>query len=202
MVAIWAAARPDRELRKEACLAAIDVLDEVAKFNAGRATRSLPTGLGLDSGELLLGNVSFAQRLQYRAVGDIVNTASRIQGLNRQLGTRALLSSSTLESLPGLTTRKVGDFLLLGKTHATEVHELLGHGPESRQEHCMLIEEFAAALGAFRRRDWSAASEMFARILDVNPDDGPSRFYLAQCKVLAEADLPLDWRGTIRMSVK
>ena len=165
MVAIWAAARPDWELRREACLAALNVLEEVTKFNVGRGRQSLPTGVGLDSGELLLGSISFAQRLQYRAVGDIVNTASRIQGLNRQLGTRALLSSSTLEALPGLVSRKVGDFVLVGKTHPTEVHELLGHGPESRKEHRMLIQCFAVALESFRRREWSEASKKFGEIL-------------------------------------
>jgi len=202
MVATWAAARPDENLRQQACLAALDMLEQVAAFNASRGAQKLPTGIGLDSGELLLGNVGFAQRLQYRAVGDIVNTASRIQGLNRQLGTHVLLSASALCSLPGFATRKVGEFVLVGKTQAIEVHELLGAGDEAVERSRFLVARFEEALALFARRKWAQARSGFEDLLRTVPSDGPSRFYLGQCDAFAEAALPEDWCGTIRMRVK
>lgn len=202
MVATWAAARPDADLRRQACLAALEVLDEVAEFNANRGPRTLPTGIGLDSGKLLLGNIGGAERLQYRAVGDIVNTASRIQGLNRQLGTHALLSASTLESLADVAGRKVGDFLLVGKTQATEVYELFGLGEDARAQYRERAARFEAALALFAAREWTRAKRAFEALLEDIPGDGPSRFYRRQCETFAELTLADDWRGTIRMTVK
>lgn len=201
MVAIWAGSRPDATLRRSACDAALAALDRIDRFNAVRGRQSLPTGIGLDSGELLLGNIGFAQRFQYRAVGDIVNTASRIQGLNRQLGTRALASAATLESVAGLQTRPLGEFLLLGKANAVLVHELLGAGTHDTGGG-ELAESFAAALQLFRERDWDRARKAFRQILARHPADGPARFYLHQCELFEDAALPEDWSGTIRMSVK
>jgi adenylate cyclase len=201
MVAIWAGSRPDAALRRSACDATLSALARIDRFNAARRQQSLPTGIGLDSGELLLGNIGFAQRFQYRAVGDIVNTASRIQGLNRQLGTRALASAAALETLPGFQTRPLGEFLLLGKTNTVLVHELRGANTSDADEG-ELTERFAAALHLFRQRNWDGARDALERILARYPTDGPARFYLRQCDVCASAMLPEEWSGTIRMNVK
>jgi adenylate cyclase len=200
MVAIWAASKPDTELRSSACRATLEALREIEAFNALRGTQGLPTGIGLDSGQLLLGNIGVAQRYQYRAVGDIVNTASRIQGLNRQLGTRALVSAAAIAGLPDVRSRLVGEFLLYGKTQAVIVHELLAPGSAAGSEE--LHAWFADALQFFRQRDWLQARGLLQRILDRKPDDGPSRFYLGQCDLIDPAALAADWTGTVRMGVK
>jgi adenylate cyclase len=198
MVAIWAGAKPDPALRRSACIATAEMLDCVDRFNADRRHQSLPTGIGLDTGELLLGNIGSARRYHYRAVGDIVNTASRIQGLNRQLGTRALLSTATLDGLANVQTRPLGEFLLLGKASPVAVCELIE--PEARGAE--IAEEFSYALRFFREREWDRAQAIFERILSAEPDDGPSGFYLRQCAALRNTELPENWSGTIRISVK
>jgi len=200
MVAIWAAARPDADLRRSACRAALEALREIEVFNARRGRQGLPTGIGLDSGQLLLGNITVAQRYQYRAVGDIVNTASRIQGLNRQLGSRALVSAATVDGLADLRTRPVGEFLLYGKTQPVVVHELLA--PESELGAEELRAWFADALRNFRQRDWREARRLLEQILERNPTDGLAKFYIAQCDSVESTALPADWSGTIRMAVK
>jgi adenylate cyclase len=200
MVAIWAAARPDAELRRSACRATLEALRAIEAFNVPRGRQGLPTGIGLDSGQLLLGSINVAQRYQYRAVGDIVNTASRIQGLNRQLGTRALVSAAAVDGLADLRTRAVGEFLLYGKTQPVVVHELLP--PESERGAEELCAWFADALRFFRQRDWQEARRFLLRILERNPADGPSKFYVAQCDLAENTALPADWAGTIRMAVK
>jgi adenylate cyclase len=201
MVATWAAARPDADLRLSACRATLEALREIETFNVPRGRQGLPTGIGLDSGQLLLGHITVAQRYQYRAVGDIVNTASRIQGLNRQLSTRALVSAAAVEGLADVRTRPVGEFLLYGKTQPVVVHELLAleaDHPGAEE----LYAWFADALRFFKQRDWREARKLFDEILERNPADGPSRFYIAQCDLVENATLPADWSGTIRMTVK
>ena len=116
MVALWATTTPDSTSRIKACRAALEIVEAVAEFNLGRGGSQLPTRVGLESGEVLLGNIGAEQRFEYRAIGDhIVNTASRLQGLNRLLRTRVLVSAATVAGAPGLVTRNVGVFLLRGK---------------------------------------------------------------------------------------
>src|SRR5690606_16115700 len=94
MIAVWPAASSAAETRTAATRAALEVLEAAEAFNRGQVHGRLPTRIGLDSGQLLLGNVGASERGEFRAVGDIVNTAARLQGLNRLLGTRVLVSSA------------------------------------------------------------------------------------------------------------
>ena len=80
MLAIWATTEPDASLRSRACLAALDIASAVDRFNATSGRFALPTRIGLHSGRLLLGSVGAIDHYEYRAVGDIVNTATRLEG--------------------------------------------------------------------------------------------------------------------------
>ena len=124
LVAVWAATGPLAESRLNACRAALGVVVAVDEFNSRRAP-PLPTRVGVESGELLLGNFGPEQRVGYRAIGDIVNTASRLEGLNKILGTRVLVSAATLAGNSELAARDLGSFLLRGKSTPLRVLELL-----------------------------------------------------------------------------
>lgn len=202
MIAIWAAARPRQHLHLEACRAALHLQAEVARFNVARGARGLPTGFGLDSGELLLGDIGAAQRFEYRAVGDIVNTASRLQGLNRQLGTAVLISDATRDAADGLVVRTLGRFRLVGKRNPLLVHELLGADRQATPAEARLNDAFAGALRRFECGDLNAAGRAFAEVLALRPGDGPSRFYAAECRRHASRALPSDWSGVVTMTAK
>ena len=178
MVAVWASAAPDAAMRRRAADASLALLAAVDEFNERQRGWRLPTRIGLESGELLLGNVGAEQRYEYRAIGDIVNTASRIQGLNQLLGTRVLLSSGTLAGTE-FRARELGTFLVRGKTVPVTVHEPLARGQPEEQA----MAGFADALGTFRRGDWAGAERLFAALVARDASDGPSRYYHA----LAEA---------------
>ena len=198
MVAVWASGKPDASVRLRAARASLAILDAVEDFNRAHADTPLPTRVGLETGEMLLGNIGGEQRYEYRAVGDIVNTASRIQGLNPLLGTRVLLSATSLADVD-LPAREVGTFLLRGKRLPVGVCEPIAAGG------CRLdgrsIEEFAAALAAFRRGDWQAAQQAFAALAARFPTDGPSRYYEALCGEMRE-DPPASWTGVVRITAK
>jgi adenylate cyclase len=200
MVAVWAATRGGAAAASDACRAAQDVQAAVERFNE-RSERRLPTRIGLDSGQLLLGNIGSEVRGEYRAVGDIVNTAARLQGLNRHLGTRVLLSGATLRHIHGFHTRFLGDFLLVGKSVPVAVFELLGAegggGAFPRDEE----EEFAASLQDFRSGRWRAAATRFEDLLRRGRVEGPCSFYLDLC-IRLEASPPRDWSGVVRMTQK
>ena len=193
MVAVWASAAPDAAMRRRAAEASLALLAAVDEFNERQRGWRLPTRIGLESGEVLLGNVGAEQRYEYRAIGDIVNTASRIQGLNQLLGTRVLLSSRTLVAT-GLRARELGTFLVRGKTLPVTVHEPLTHGQPD--EHA--VAGFADALAAFRRADWSGAEQLFAALVARDASDGPSRYYQALAAGY-RTQPPATWTGAVNV---
>jgi adenylate cyclase len=202
MVAIWAAARPDVKLHRQACRAALQLRAEVAQFNASRGAQALPTGFGLNSGELLLGNIGAAQRYEYRAVGDIVNTASRVQGLNRQLGTQILISDATRRGAGPLVARDLGCFYVVGKRSPVRIHELWGAERDATPPETRLIEAFGAALDRFAAGELEAARDGWRRLLAEAPDDGPSRFYVVECERRLAAGPQRPWDGTVTITAK
>jgi adenylate cyclase len=202
MVAIWATAEPNAESRGRACRAALAIVDAVAKFNEHRGAQQLPTRVGLESGELLLGNIGAEQRFEYRAIGDIVNTASRLQGLNKVLGTRVLVSEATISDVQELITRRVGTFLLRGKRAPVRVYEPLGTrsgDPKDPNEELAAI--FAVALEHFDRGDWLEANRRFAALLGRFPNDGPSSYYTALTAEYVAAP-PAQWAGAVSIATK
>jgi len=197
LIAVWAAAGSYTDLRLGACRSALGIVAAVEDFNA-RRNPQLPTRVGIESGELLLGDIGPEQRIGYRAIGDIVNTATRLEGLNKLLGTRVLVSDATLAGTTGLAAREVGRFLLRGKTTAVRVHELLGSDTGGRRE---LIEPFAAALELFARARWSEATRAFAALRSAFPNDGPTAFYAARSAEY-EKRPPHAWSGAIVVEAK
>ena len=127
MMAVWVRSAKGPDVRRSACLAALEIAAAVERFNAAGSGRpALPTRFGLTSGEMLFGTVGASGHYEYRAVGDIVNTASRIQGLNKVLGTRLLASEETVRGLDDIVARPLGSFLLVGKAKPVSIVELLG----------------------------------------------------------------------------
>jgi adenylate cyclase len=172
-------------------------------FNENRGRQGLPTRIGLDAGEVLLANVGAGRRFEYRAVGDIVSTASRIQGLNRLLGTQILVSGAALVENEGYAAREVGTFLLRGKTTPVVVHEIIDQSRSATMRGTAdeLRMHFSEALAVFRAGRWAEAERLFAQLLERSADDGPSAFYRRLCADYRTSP-PDDWRGVVGLAVK
>ncbi len=147
----------------------------------------------------MIGNIGSQQRYEYRAIGDIVNTAARIQGLNDTLGTRVLVSSTTLGGAVDPPTRDVGTFLLRGKQLAVRVHEPLATARAGFDSSALTV--FAAALAAFRAGQWGEAHELFAALAQRYRDDGPTRYYAALVEQYLR-EPPAAWNGAVVVTVK
>jgi adenylate cyclase len=199
MLALWATAGPDQGTRAAACRAALEIMGKIGLPGASDAY--LPTRIGLHCGEVVLGNVGAGEHFEYRAVGDIVNTAQRIEDLNKRLGTRVLASDEVLEglALDPASTREIGRFCLCGKSRPLTLHQLClpGGEPPERSERRHMV--FAAGLSAFRIRDLGQAAQIFEGLLAELGEDGPARFYLALCRQYQKASPLAPWDGTVNL---
>lgn len=183
MLAIWAAGSADALLRERACLACLDIISAVEHFNqGGRGHPPLPTRLGLHSGEMVLGNIGARQHYEYRAVGDIVNTANRIQGANKYLGTRLLVSEEVVNGLNDLLLRPLGRFLLPGKSQSVNLFELITRQSSSNAAQRQLCAAYEQALRFCQTGDRTGALHQFTMIQEHFPEDGPTRFMLTYCR--------------------
>lgn len=200
--AIWNApfVQPDQQDR--ACRAALRLCEALVRFDLNQQNLPLHTRVGLHTGLAHVGNLGSAQRFDYTAIGDCVNVASRLEGLNKLLGTQILATRDIQKIVQhSLLNRPVGYFRLKGIDRVIEVHELLG-GLELEAETRPWRDVFAAALHAFERRDFAAAARQLERTLELRPQDGPSRFYLDRLAHLRTVTLPDDWAGEIEVREK
>ncbi len=202
MLALWAGSAPDPLLRRNACRAALDILETVEVFNRESAPLCLPLRLGMHAGDMVLGTLGARGHYEYRPVGDVVNTASRIEGLNKLLGTTVLATAEVLQQIDGFVTRDLGEFVLVGKTRPVHVFELAGIVGDNPVLPEGLVEEFSEGLLHFRAGSWMKALVKFQECEEILPGDGPSRFYAGLCRdfMIREPDEP--WRGRVVVTRK
>jgi adenylate cyclase len=203
MMAVWATTtNPDTLLRNRACLAALDIAKMVKQFNLAFNDFQLPTRIGLHTGHMLLGTVGAMDHYEYRPLGDIVNTATRIEGLNKFLGTNILVSEDVLYQIDGFLTRELGQFLLLGKSKPVVIFELISLLEESDEKIKRGCTIFAEALRAYRNQSWEEAIRLFHQSLKIFKKDSPSMFYIKLCKRYIKRPPGKNWAGLVCLNKK
>lgn len=179
VLAFWASRQDDLQIRTSACRAVSEIEAAVADWNANNAYGArLPTRVGLHCGTMTLASVGAADHYEQRAVGDIVNTASRLEQLSKDLGTRLLVSEETAKDVDGLVTRYLGSFLLKGRTQKVRVCELLGWGDQRSVADDHWLTAFSTGIDAYERGDWESAARSLAGALELHAKDGVAAWYL------------------------
>lgn len=202
MMALWSGAEPSLDLRVRSCLAGLDIARAVDRFNRLSEIHRLHTRMGLHYGKISIGNVGGAGHYEYRAVGDVVNTSARIEGLNKKLGTQILVSEELLEQVDRFHTRRMGKFLFVGKTRPIVIHELVCLREEAGTEQRVLAALFEEALNAYVDRRWEAAVRLFRDVLRIHPDDDAAHFYIALCEAHILDPPDPTWDGVVRLDSK
>ena len=188
--------------RRRGCEAAIDILAAVRAFNEARPDGGIPIRIGLHFGEVFLGDIGAVDHYEYRAVGDVVNTASRIEQASKKLGTRLLVSAAVQDGIDGLARRDLGLFQLAGKLNPIHLYELLGRTGACDEETTAFMRDFKRALAVMQRGEWTRARDGFAALLERRPGDGPSRFFAAFCDGCSGRPPPPDGRCIVQFDTK
>jgi adenylate cyclase len=200
IMALFGAPFASPEDADNALTVANQMMAELAVLNRRRGERGkrpLDIGIGLSTGDVVVGNIGSTKRMEYTVIGDSVNLASRLEGANKYYGSKILLSEYTVRDLkkPGLM-REIDLLRVKGKDRPVAVLESLGYRESDLGNGLgRMLEAYGRGVSAYRARDWTGASAAFRAALDVEPGDGPSAMYLERCRIYAQRPPAEDWNG-------
>jgi adenylate cyclase len=171
--------QPDHQARAVACALELDRFAQAfAAKNRAEGIDWGTTRIGVHSGVATIGNFGGENFFDYTAFGDMVNTAARLESINKHLGTRICISTVTAEKYPGLKYRPVGHLVLKGKSEKlAAIEPLTGSNNGSNTDISAYMEAFKAMEQGDRH-----AIDAFQRLVEQNPDDGLSAFHLKRLK--------------------
>ncbi|MBA3960418.1 MAG: hypothetical protein H0X40_00755 [Chthoniobacterales bacterium] len=194
IMTFWNAPEPVAEPARMACLAALRCRAASHALTQSPAWKELPpfeTRFGLHHDEALVGHFGAPDRMNYTAIGDAVNLASRLEGLNKQYGTSIIASYRIV-----VATGAQFDFRLLdkvavkGKSDAIKIYELLGEKGEADAMR-ETVTTYEDAFAFYNARNFSEAAHLLASL----PNDAPARILLERCRAYQEEPPPADWDG-------
>ncbi|MEN9675227.1 MAG: hypothetical protein RIS76_1123, partial [Verrucomicrobiota bacterium] len=187
VMAFWGAPRPDPAQAVHAARAALEIQGKLDTLNVAWAAAGRPmfhTRIGLNSGEVVVGNIGSEDRLNYTAIGDPVNLASRLESLNRYYGTRILLSDATrMAAGDVLLTRPVARVSVKGSQRGIVVYELLGLTADADETAMRRVEMSEAAFESLDAGRTAEAAARYGALLSEFPGDGVAA---AQLRFLEE----------------
>jgi len=191
----------DRALR-----CAIGMIRSLAEFNAQRAaagSKPIDIGIGLNTAQVVSGNIGSPKRMDYTIIGDGVNLAARLESACKQYSARILISEFTRARLKGTyRMRDVDDVVVKGKTEPVRIFEVLDYHTDASFPNLMeATGHFQEGRKAYRAGDFAKATRAFAEALRLNPSDKLSTTYIERCDTLAGAH-PTDWCGVWTMTSK
>jgi adenylate cyclase len=204
VMAIWNAPLDDAEADRHAVEAALDCLKALERFNAEIVVGEydmtpLGTRIGIHTGTAIVGNMGSKARLNYTATGDTVNLAARLEGANKEYGSRIMISEDVMTNLgEGFLLRRLDRLVVKGKKQPVEVYEVVGRHEEAGEAEPR-VRAFHAALAFYDRRDFPAAEAAFAALSALDP---AAAMYAERCRHYLSEPPPADWNGAFAMKTK
>lgn len=206
VMAFWGAPLDDSKHALHACQAVIQLHKALESLNEKWHIEGKPeirTRFGINTGQLVIGNVGSDDRLSYTALGDVVNLASRLEGLNKIYGTYTIVGESTHNIVKNHFEFHLLDKVAVkGKTQGFGIYELLGASIEkSNLELEQYNREFLEAFNIYESGDWSHALELFNILIKKYPQNKIIKIYITRCENFI-TNPPQHWNGIWFMDVK
>jgi adenylate cyclase len=176
IMAFWNAPLDDAEHADHACASALGMLSELDRVNAeleivarkeGREFLPLHIGVGINTGECVVGNMGSEERFAYTAMGDAVNLASRLEGQSKTYHCTIVLGETTRQLAPSWAALELDLIAVKGKHDAVRVYTLLGNAEMAREPAFVAhAEAHDRLLRCYRAQDWEAAQAALERCRD------------------------------------
>lgn len=199
VMAFFGAPLPVADHPAEGAATALEMVERLAELKKRQdipGLADLNLGIGLNTGEVTVGNLGSKAFMDYTIIGDAVNLASRLEGLNKIYGTTILLSQFTAAQLDArFLLRDLDIVKVKGKEKAVTIYELAGWRETAAATTLTGLRLFGEGLSAYRGRQWDQAETLFLQVLEQLPGDGPARLYLERTTRLRNHPPGPEWLG-------
>lgn len=208
IISFWGAPVELTDHAARACRSAIQMKKVEELLNQEFITNNLSpnplyTRIGINSGEMVVGNMGTATRMDYTMMGHNVNLAARLEGVNKQYGTWILVSEQTYKQTGReFAVRRLDRVRVVGITEPIRLFELIDYRDAINDATIQKLRSFNAGLNAFEEKDFNEAHTHFKQVLNGFPEDGPARYYEERCRKFKKSPPPADWDGVFNLTTK
>ncbi|HLY61618.1 MAG TPA: adenylate/guanylate cyclase domain-containing protein [Terriglobia bacterium] len=205
IMAFWGSPFPQPDHAERACRAALEMLQVLKRLQdrwVAEGRTQINIGVGLNTGPMVVGNMGSDSRFNFTIMGDNVNLASRLEGINKEFGTRLIISEYTYRAAgKNLVVRELDLIRVKGKMRPVRIYELLALDNE-KESYADLVERFQQGLECYRGGQWDTATGIFEKLVGDYPADQPSRVFLDRCQHLMGQPPEGVWDGVYTMTHK
>jgi adenylate cyclase len=206
IVAMFGAPVPLENHEQSACNACIQMqqrLETLREKWQQEINLTIRMRIGLCSGPAVVGNVGSKKRFSYGMIGDTVNAASRLEGVNKVYGTYTIISGDTYNNIKGnIVVRKLDTVKVVGKDESIDIYEVIGYAEDVDESMNSIFDLYAKGLLAYQNQNWRKAMGYFKKALEIRPQDAPSKTMYTRCEDYIVNPPPPDWDGAYVMKSK
>jgi adenylate cyclase len=197
VMAFWGAPAPNPDHAADCCRAALACARAVLALDlVDEEGRSITIRIGINSGDMLVGNIGSEVRLNYTVIGDAVNIASRLEGTNKLYGSEIIIGPQTRRlAFDRIRVRELDRLAVYGRTGGLQIYELLGMADEMTDLPGW-VECYEAGLAAYRAGHFAAAIHQYEQAIALRTHDPASSAMIRRCRQQLEAPVGADWDGT------
>jgi adenylate cyclase len=205
IMAFWGSPYPQEDHAFRSCSCALQMVSGLAKLNEKLKSSGRPPigiGIGLNTGQVNVGNMGSTRRLSWTVMGDNVNLASRLEGITKQYHVQLIISEATYRHVSSqFVCRELDKIRVKGKTQPVNIYELMDVA-ENSSAYESLLTGFDRAMQQYRKQNWTEAASRFADVLANFPDDGPAQVFLERAMEFSEHAPVGEWDGVYVMKTK
>ena len=212
VMAFWASPFSEGESHaRDACLACLEMRPAFAKIEAEisqitglrRNTPKFHVRMALATGDTLIGTIGSATTKSFTVIGDTVNIASRLEGVNKVYGTDLIVNEDCYRLAEvDVEAREIDLLTVYGKTEPVRIYELLSPVGQLDSITAQLRDAYALALDLYRHQKWTEAEKAFQKCLSIRKSDGPSLEFLTRIATFSRTPPPKDWNGVWQTASK
>ena len=185
--------------------ASLEMIDELKKLREDWSKRGLPDiniGIGINTGEMVVGNMGSNAKFEYTCIGDQVNLGSRLEGTNKEYGTNIIASEGTIKHLNDLFIVRELDFIRVkGKKEPVRIFEIIAE-KSLLKETPAWVKSFEEGLALYRDQKFEEARKKFEETIELRGEDKPSQVFLQRLEIFKEDPPPKEWDGVFTMKTK
>lgn len=205
VMAFWNAPLDDKHHIRNACISALEIQDALKKLHTEWLQLGIEpfyTRIGVNTGEAVVGNMGSEDRMNYTAIGDVVNSCSRLENINKNYGTEIIIGQTIVESLDSqFIHRPLERIIIKGRTQSEIIYELIGTKNSTSSKVSDFARLFTEAFIFFHNQKWLEAKLIFNNAYKLKQDDLQLNYYIKKCNSFITSPPHKNWDGTINMKV-